>query len=269
MAVINVLYLPSDDRLRSLVRLVLEFVEEVYRGEFLAGIRFVAFDPDNETDVERVKNIAGRERFVHEVRHARCRFEVVLPSFVLPHSNLDVGYTWIPISSEEREAPLILETVAHELTHQVLHRLPADHREPLARAFLNGTNLDKSLARFRAVPRWLIAEVGSTIDEFAVIYIVDNYFRGLRRGPETPTNMTKIGSVVIAKILMFMSKPLEPEHFVAILATAYRRLVSTDLPEFRRAVHETFMKTVERLPADVLESNRAKYEILYRRAPVT
>ncbi len=262
MAVIHVLYLPRDERLRAIVRTALDFVEEVYRDELLAGIRFVAFDLDDEIDVERVKNIAGKERLPNVVRHVRCRFEPELPSFFFPHSNLEVGYAWIPILREELEVPSILDIVAHELTHLALRRLPASYREHFARAFSDETNLAEELAKLRVVPAWLIAELGSTIEEFAVTYIVDNYFIYLRRTPETPTNRTKILSVVLTKLLALLAKP--PEPAVGTLATVYDRVRRSDLPRFRKAIHETFMKVIKKLPADVLESNRAKYGILYR-----
>jgi hypothetical protein len=40
-----------------------------------------------------------------------------------------------------------------------------------------------------------------------------------------------------------------------------------DLANVRRVVHEVFKKLAKKFPVDVLESNRAKYEVLYRATP--
>jgi hypothetical protein len=41
------------------------------------------------------------------------------------------------------------------------------------------------------------------------------------------------------------------------------KIARSDLAEFRKEVHGVFTKMIKKLPADVLESNRAKYGILY------
>jgi hypothetical protein len=45
------------------------------------------------------------------------------------------------------------------------------------------------------------------------------------------------------------------------------KIARSDLVEFRKEIHGIFAKMIKRFPADVLESNRAKYEVLYRTTP--
>jgi hypothetical protein len=261
VAVINVLYLPRDDKLRTLVRTALDFVEEIYKPEFLAGIRFVSFDPDDGVDVERVKVIAGRERFTDVVEHEGCKFKPVIPAFVLPHSDFNDRYAWIPVSSGFG-APLILDVVAHELTHLAFDRLPDSDKAPLYWAFLRDVNLAEIVTKTR-LPTWLIGMINEAFSEIVALYIVDNYFVGLERTSKTPTLTSKTLLVAIGYMLA-LSEMRIPESLARILATMYYKIGYRDLVEFRKEVHGIFTKMIKKLPADVLESNRAKYGILYR-----
>jgi hypothetical protein len=260
MTVINILYLPRDGRLRTIVRTTLDFVEEVYKQEFLAGIRFVSFDPDDDVDVEHVKVIASRERFTDVVEHEGCKFKPVIPTFVLPHSDFDDRYVWIPVSSDFR-APLILDVVAHELTHLALDRLPDSDKVLLYGAFLRDVNLAEIVTKTR-LPGWLIREINEAFLEITTLYIVDNYFIGLERTSKTPTLTSKMLLVAIGYMLA-LSEMRIPESLARILATMYYKIGHRDLVEFRKEVHGVFTKMIKKLPADVLESNRAKYGILY------
>ncbi len=255
------LYLPRDDRLRTIVRTALDFVEEVYRDEFLAGFRFVSFNPDDDVDVERVKVIAARERFTDLVEHEGCKLKPVIPAFVLPHSDFKDRYAWIPVSSGFR-APLILDVVAHELTHLAFDRLPESDRVLLYGAFLRDVNLAEIVMKTR-LPKWLIEMINEAFSEIASLYIVDNYFIGLERTSKTPTLTAKMLLVAIGYMLA-LSEMQIPESLARILATMYYKIGYRDLVEFRKEVHGIFTKMIKKLPVDVLESNRAKYGILYR-----
>jgi hypothetical protein len=262
MAVINVLYLPRDGRLRAVVRTTLDFVEEVYKPEFLAGIRFASFDADDGVDVERVKVVAGRERLLRVVEHERCRFKPKMPSFVLPHSDFIARYAWIPISDDYRAPPRILDVVVHELTHLAFDRLPTDDKELLYKVFLRDMNLAGIVAKIE-LPKRLIREISMMFLELVATYITDNYFKGLERTSKTPTHMTKISLVALGNTLALLGMQI-PESELELLSTMNYKIARSDLAEFRKEIHRIFTKMIKKLPADVLESDRAKYEMLYR-----
>jgi hypothetical protein len=264
MPVINVLYLPRHERLRAIVRTILDFVEEVYRGELIAGVRFVAFDLDDEADKTSVEFIAYKERFTTAVKHERCTLNREV-QFFTPHSHLERWYVWVPIR-KENGALSILDFTAHELAHIALVRLPVKYRRRLVSTFFDELDLTEELKRLRVVPAWLTLMFRSMVDEIAVTYMVANYFKGLQRTPETPTTMIKPHFIVSARLvshLLSLPSPKLPKRVERMVTLVFLRVARKDLPEFRKEVHEIFMKMIKKLPIEVLESNRAKYKILY------
>jgi hypothetical protein len=258
VAIINVLYLPRDDRLRTLVRTALDFVEEVYKDEILSDLEFVSFDPDDETDIMQAKHIADREGF---------RRKSKLFVFGLPHYHHKFMYVWVPIS-REWNISYLFEIVAHEVTHHAIGKLPAKDRMALATALRSdlGVEVDKMIRKRRS-PSELVEEVTKAINETVTGYIVDNYFKTLEREPKTPTTKTYIQR--FAKTLYeyygFIAPPKDERE---VLSVIYYKMAHHDLPNYRRAIHEAFVKLIKRFPVDVLESNPSRYRVLYSNQPV-
>jgi hypothetical protein len=259
MTAINVLYLPRDERLRTIVRTALDFVEEVYRDEVLSDLKFVSFDPDDEIDVVQAKHVADREGFRLERR-----------SFVfgLPHYDSKFMYAWVPIS-REWSISYLFEVVAHEVTHHAFDKLPAKDRMALATALRNdlGVEVDEMIRR-RRPPSELAEEITKAINETVTAYIIDNYFKRLEREPKTPTTKTYIQRFAETWYKYYGS--IAPsKHEREIMSMIYYKMAYNDLPNYRETIHRMFTKLIKKLPVDVLESKRAKYEILYRGEPLT
>jgi hypothetical protein len=260
MPAVNVLYLPRDERLRTIVRTALDLVEEVYKQGFLAGIRFASFNLDDEVDVEQVMHIAVREGFTGLVKHSGCEPKIRSLKFFMLHSNLRLRYVWVPVF-KDRLASDIYDAVVHEITHFAFDRLPEDLREALITSFRRDTKLDDIVGR-HGYPLGLVCTVRSVVEEATVIYIVDNYFLKLMKNPATPTNKTPIKNLTLDR---FTTCGFELEHeLLNVLFKLFRKLTRSDLVSLRATMHQAFETMIKKFPADVLESNRAKYELLYR-----
>jgi hypothetical protein len=255
VAVIRVLYLPRDDRLRSLVRLALDFVEEVYRDDVLSDLKFVSFNPDDRLfDVKQVERIAKREGF---------ELDPISFDFYGSHYNYKKAYAWVPVSRESKISD-IFEDVVHEVTHHALHKLPAEDRAVLTTALRIdlGREVDEMIGRLpRPLSFELADEITKIVNETTTTYITYNYFVILEREPRTPTPQSNIRDFVRIRSVDLLIRPI---HEATIMSRIYTTMARHDLPNYRRAIHEMFTKLTKRFPVDVLESNRAKYEILYR-----
>jgi hypothetical protein len=267
MPTINVLYLPRDDRLRMIVRIAIDFVEEVYRDDVLSGLRLVSFNDADNFDVEQAKYIAVKEGFTGEVEHRGCMHKPRLPRFSWPHYDSEKKHVWIPIFKYSKISE-IFKSIIHEVTHHVLDVLPREDVITIINALRVdlGADVEEALVRYARyasmsgkVPKW-VTYLRDTIDEITTTYISHNYFMNLEREPRTPTRLTGIRD--FASIMYFATPPHPPIY--RALGKLYYKLAHQDLASFRGAVHRAFAKTIKRFPADVLESNRAKYEILYR-----
>jgi hypothetical protein len=271
MPVINVLYLPRDDRLRMIVRIAIDFVEEVYRDDVISGLRFVVFDDTDSFDVEQVKYIAVKEGFAGEVEHRGCTYKPRLPRFSWPHYDYDRRYAWVPVLKYSK-IPRIFGSVVHEVTHHVVGGLPREDVNAIINALRAdlGADVEEALVRYARyaslsgkVPKW-VSYLRDVIEEITVTYISRNYFANLEREPRTPTLLTGIRDFAT---LVHFATPSHPPIY-RTLGKLYYKMAHQDLASFRRAVHGAFAKTIKRFPADVLESNRIKYEILYREEPI-
>jgi hypothetical protein len=267
MTVINILHLPRDDRLRMIVRIAIDFIEEVYRDAVLSGLRLVSFDDADSFDVEQAKYIAVKEGFTGEVEHRGCTYEPRLPRFSWPHYDHDRRYAWVPVL-KYLKIPRIFGSVVHEVTHHVVSGFPREDVNAIINALRVdlGADVEEALVKYARymsmsgkVPKWA-TYLRDVIEEITTIYIADNYFMNLEREPRTPTLLTGIRDFTT---FMRFATPSHPPIY-RTLGILYYKLAHQDLAGFRRAVHEAFAKTIKRFPADVLESNRAKYEILYR-----
>jgi hypothetical protein len=259
MTVINVLYLPRDDRFRSIVRTALEFVEEVYKPEFLSGARFVSFNRDDDFDVEQATRIAINYRFPSVVE----RNGHISPRFYLPHSHTRLGYSWVPLYKGQRLIK-IFEYVVHELTHIALKRLPSGYMEVIVNAFAMDVNIGDIAMKYKGREILLAAtETAELIEEATVMYIFTNYFVNLRRDPSTPAQAV-IWDYMKRKLSVLEPLPHVRDLVKRILWDLYFSLAGKDLAPFRSAIHEAFKAMAKRFPADVYEPNKAKYEILYR-----
>jgi hypothetical protein len=263
MPAVNVLYLPRDERLRTIIRTALDLVEEVYKQEFLAGIRFVSFNVDDEVDVEQVMHIAVREGFTRLAKHSGCEPKIRSLYFFIVHSSPRLRYAWVPVSKDSIASD-IYDAVVHEIMHLTLDRLPEDLREALITSFRRDTKLD-DIVRRRGYPLGLVCTVRSLVEEATVMYIFDNYFLKLMKNPATPTNKTRIKDITFEWL---STCGFELEHeLLDVLVKLYRKLTRSDLASLRATIHQAFETMIKKFPIDVLESNRAKYEILYRKEP--
>jgi hypothetical protein len=174
----------------------------------------------------------------------------------------------VPVSKESSTSDL-LESVAHEVTHHVFHKLPAEDKRALATALRNdlGVEVDEMIMK-RKSSRTLAENVASIINETATIYIVYNYFLSLEREPKTPTPQSNIRGFISERHRDLVANPPRPKHKAKVLGRIYHKMAYDDLPNYRRAIHTIFVKVAKKFPADVLESNRVKYEVLYRRQRV-
>jgi hypothetical protein len=268
MPVISVLYLPRDDRLRMIVRIAIDFVEEVYRDEILSDLRLISFDYSDSLDMDHAKYIATREGFTSVVEHRGCKLEPRLPLFSWPHYNHNKKYAWIPVFRYLKISE-IFYNVAHEVSHHVVGRLPREGRSTIIDALRSdlGVDVEDALIKYMRyttisgkVPKW-VTYLHATIDEITTIYISYNYFATLEREPRTPTHLTGIKDFAEPRYIIAPLYP--PMPIYRVLEKLYYKLARQDLANFRRVVHEVFVKTIKRFPIDVLESNRAKYGILY------
>jgi hypothetical protein len=266
MPAINVLYLPRDERLRMLVRTALDFIEEVYRDEVVSGLRIASFDLKDDVDVEQVKRIAVRENLGLVERSGR-ELEPVLPYFFTPHYQLVKRYAWVPVSSDLK-APSMFSTIAHEVTFHAISVLPDEAFSALLRAFRTDVGLDEIIMRRKLVGRpafQLFFEIRYILYEIVAKYIIYNYFEGLEREAEVPTFLANIKDYALEKHRNLARYPPELKRLTEVLSDVYLRLAYKDLVEFRRELHKVFTDLmIKKLPVDVLESNRAKYGILYR-----
>jgi hypothetical protein len=256
MPAINVLYLPRDERLRTIVRTALDFVEEVYKDEILSDLRFVSFNPDDRLfDVKQVEHIAEREGF---------ELDPMSFDFYGSHYNHKKVYAWVPVSRESK-IPDIFDDIAHEVTHHVLHKLPIEDRTVLTVALRNDLGMEVN-EMIRRLPRSLLFELAEEIvkivNETVTIYIVYNYFKALEREPKTPTPLSNIRHFIRTRSIDLIIRPV---HEAEIMSRIYAIMASDDLPNYRRVIHRMFMKLIKKLPVDVFESNRAKYGVLYGR----
>jgi hypothetical protein len=261
---IQVLYLPRDERLRTIVRTALDFIEEVYIGHAISGLRIASFDLEDDVDVEQVKRIAVNLGLVKRAGH---ELEPVLPYFLIPHYQVIKQYAWVPLYRDLR-APSIFGYVAHEVTHHAISVLPNEGISALLRAFRADVGLDEIIRRRKLAGRpafQLAFEIRYIVNEIATKYIVYNYFKGLERKARAPTFLADIHAFVIEEHRNLSRYPPERKRLTEVLSDVYLRIAYKDLVEFRKELHRVFTDLmIKKLPVDVLESNKAKYGILYR-----
>jgi hypothetical protein len=269
MAVINVLHLPRDDRLRSTVKTIIDFVGEVYKDEILSDLKFVSFDPNDGHDVESAKHVAVREGLSEEVERRKKHKVEPTEVFFVPHYNNVRKTVWIPIS-KDWDAPHMLFSIAHEVTHHTTLKIPDQDSHALAEIFVEETGTLGLIERYWTAPVTLIKDLSMDVVaiflEVATEYITRNYFLGLHREPIMTipqANMWELSRRAHLFMLLFRRRRLVQE--AVIIDRLFQNLAYADLPKFRRELHKSFIKLVKKLPVDVLESNRTKYEMLYRR----
>jgi hypothetical protein len=269
MTVINALYLPRDERLRTIVRTALDFVEEVYRDEFLSDLKFVSFNMFDYADQELAKTVAVAEGFDYEVVHRRCRYRPWPPSFFRPHYITTKRYVWVPVYVLDTVFN-IFYTVVHEVIHHVFYKLPEEDRNDVIYNLRRdlGVDVDEMIRMHGVSAKW-VKQAREIVDEAIALYIADNYFVNLEREPRTPTHQTRIKIYAEWQLTNLVFRPPRSRDFFEALSMAYLKLAHQDLAGFRGAVHGAFAKTIKRFPVDVLESNRAKYEILYSGEPAS
>jgi hypothetical protein len=265
--VINVLYLPGDEKLRAVVETSLAFVTDVYRGEVLSGLRFVAFDADDVNDVRNATFTADIAGFTWLVERGKLRMKVEPrpPLFFIPHYNIAERCVWVPVS-RHWSAPVVFSEVAHHITHHPVFHVPSEDKGALTSAFDADIGLE-GLVRRHGGSAELALEIIMAINEVAVLYIISNYFVNLNREPAMTTIQANIRDFAIGRHHGLARRPRMSREDAVVLSEVFRRMSRRDLANVRRVVHEAFKKMIKKFPADVLESNRAKYEVLYRAMP--
>jgi hypothetical protein len=158
--------------------------------------------------------------------------------------------------------------IIHEVNHHVFYGLPREDRSTVIATLRSdlGVDVDEMVRKYNVSLKW-VKEIRGIVDEIVVLYISDIYFVNLEREPRTPTHQTRIKVYAEGRLADLVSRPPRSRGFFEALSKVYLKLAHQDLAGFRRAVHEVFMKTVKKLPVDVLESNRAKYGMLYSEEP--
>ena len=260
-------YLPRDEKLRAVVETSLDFVTEVYRDEVLSGLRFVAFDVDDVYDVKNAAFTADIAGFTLLVERGKLRMKVEPrpPYFFIPHYGVAEQYVWMPVSRHS-SAPAIFSEVAHHITHHPVFRVPREDKSALTNAFDADTGLEELITRYGGSAE-LALEIILTINEVVVLYIISNYFVNLNREPVMTTIQANIRDFALGRHHALARRPQMSREDAIVLSEVYRRISRKDLANVRRAVHGAFVKMIKKFPADVLESNRAKYEVLYRATP--
>jgi hypothetical protein len=274
MPAIQVLYLPRDDKLRTIVRTALDLVEEVYKQGFLAGIRFVSFNSDDKVDAELAKRVADREGFNRLVERVGRIIEPKSLLFYLPHSDTTLQYVWVPVfkgldvwAPELRglKASKIYDIIVHEITHLAFDRLPEDLKKSLVNSFRMDANLDDVIREYGFSPA-LVQSIAAIVYEVTVMYMTYNYFVELKKSPEIPTTQTYIKSFALDQYRGYiMDYGPKPRYPVSVLAELFYRIAHTDLASLRMTTHRVFETMINKFPADVYESNKAKYGVLYGR----
>ena len=163
-------------------------------------------------------------------------------------------------------APVIFSEVAHHITHHPVFRVPREDKSAIVNAFKADTGLEELITRYGGSAE-LTLEIILTINEVAVLYIISNYFMNLNREPVMTTIQANIRDFALGRHFALAMRPQMSRKDAIVLSEVYRRISRKDLANVRRAVHSAFVKMIEKFPADVLESNRAKYEVLYRATP--
>jgi hypothetical protein len=264
---IIVLYLPRDEKLRAVIETSLAFVEEVYKDEVLSGLRLVVFDMDDALDVKNATITADIAGFSTPVERKRLRVKVEprLPIFYSRHYSPVERYAWIPVS-RHWSAPAIFSEVVHEITHHPIFYVPREDKSALVGAFSTDLGLEELTRRYRGTMD-VALELIATINEVVVIYITSNYFQNLNREPVLSTIFANIRNFALERYHSLIRHPPRSKEDAMILSEVFKRMSHRDLANLRRAVHEVFVKLIKKFPVDVLESNRAKYEVLYRITP--
>ncbi len=269
MPAVNVLYLPRDERLRTIVRTALDFIEEVYKDEIISDLGLVSFDPRDSHDVESVKQIAVREGFAEEVERRKKRVVEPTEVFFYPHYNGARKAIWIPVP-KDWDAPLVLYNMAHEVTHHAILKIPTQELYALAVIFAEESRVYDLIARYWTAPvaklEDLAVDFVAIFSEVATEYIANNYFLGLRREPAMTVpqaNMRQLSRH--AHLFMYLFKRRRLVQEATIINRLFQNLAFADMPRFRSELHKHFIKLIKKFPVDVLESNRAKYGILYSR----
>jgi hypothetical protein len=268
MPAVNVLYLPRDERLRAIVRTALDFIEEVYKDEIISDLRFVSFDPGDSHDVESVKQIAVREGFAEEVERRKKRKLEPTEVFFSPHYNIVRKAIWMPVY-KDWDAPLVLYNMAHEVTHHTILKIPSQELYALVIVFAQESGVYDLIGRYWTAPATMIKDLAEDFvaffSEVATEYVANNYFLGLRKEPVMTVpqaNMRQLSRHAHLFMHLFKRRRLVQE--VVIINRLFQNLAYVDMPRFRSELHKHFIRLVKKLPVDVLESNRAKYGILYR-----
>jgi hypothetical protein len=260
-------YLPRDEKLRAVIETSLSFVTEVYRDDVLSGLRFVAFDVDDAYDVKNAAFTADIAGFTLLVERGKLRMKVEPrpPLFFMPHYGSEAQYVWVPVS-RHWSAPVIFSEVAHYITHHPVFHVPREDKSALIGAFDTDIGLEELVGRHGGSVG-LALEIIMIINEIAVRYIISNYFVNLNREPVMTTIQANIRDYALEMHHGLARRPLTSREDAIVLSEMYRRMSRKDLANVKRAVHEAFKKMIKKFPVDVLESNRAKYEVLFRATP--
>jgi hypothetical protein len=227
----------------------------------------VSFDPRDGHDVESAKQVAVREGFAEEVERRKKRKIEPTEAFFSPHYNVVRKAIWIPVL-KDWDAPLVLYNMAHEVAHHAILKIPSQELYDLALIFAQESGTYYLVEKYWTAPATMLKDLAVDFlvifTEVATEYIANNYFLGLRREPAMTVpqaNMRELSRH--AHLFMYLFKRRRLIQEATILNRLFQSLAYTDMPRFRSELHKHFVKLVKKFPADVLESNRAKYGILY------
>ncbi len=252
MPVIRVLYLPRDDKLRTVVRTAIDFVEEVYKDEVLADLKLVVYSKYDPRDFDEVRKLGIAKRFTH--------YEPAVKMAVI------AGY-------HRLEAIKIFVAVAKMVTNHALWGPFNVVRVVEA--------LIKDIPRLKTIPRRVTskdeADLRRHINELYTRYVVDNYFIKLNDKPammpwdsELLLDLIEALYEVVRIRDILVGRRKREDVVITMFRVTYEEVVEkrNPLPNFREAVHTIFTEAIKRFPAEVYNSDPSRYGVLYMKQSI-
>jgi hypothetical protein len=237
-------YLPAEPKYRAFIQRALEFLEQVYKDEVLADLRFVAYSKSDPLDLDEVRYLPVPPRpYTH--------YSIFIKRAVIAeHHN---GY-----------AVDVFESVVEEVSHHALWG--SYNMERVIRALIKDIpRLEMPARGLEKVSETDIANLNFYINEFYTKYVVHNYFMKLNDKPVSmPWAREALGYYVSAYYKI--ARRREKGVVLDILSAVYEEVVKNRNPlqNFRETVHTMFTEVIKKFPVEVYKSNPSRYEILYR-----
>ncbi len=254
-----ILYLPANPKYRAFIERALEFVEQVYKDEYLADLKIVAYsglDRKDMEEIEKLEKILNRRISWFSYYDPEARMAVIEE----PYNGIAL---WV------------FTTVVEEVSHHVFVQRRQHYLERIITALLH------DIPRLRKITRRAkqeeVEQVSRLIEELFVKYVIDNYFYKLK---DKPVFKPWAPGILRHTLLDLYFEP----YFWAMIRGEKRELTIEEeialtirhevvvrrnpLPNFREAVHANFTEVIKRFPVEVYNSNPSRYKVLYKRVNI-